>query len=386
MATTYQDSSGKYFKTHAEAAASNKAMGTNPAANAGTTSSPKTNSQTGGETSDFMKAIQDKLLGQSGIVSSTNSNLEKKLQEAIAGIGTATEKSSQGIESAYARERGYMESQASNAIQGQLEGRSGFATQMVAFRNLVETTDKSLKDLEMRKNELILANDAAGASKIADMQFKALEFKQQAEQQTFSNLLGMANFGIQNEQEKRLAKAQTFQENKAMSDIALQYGIDMKPGDTIDTITSKAMVFASEEQKARLAKMQAEIKYTNAQTAKVLNGDKDASSVKITPEITSKLAARWNELAATGATVDTSAEMENILGKYAKAGKEADFYDALAQDSVNKAKAQFETVKPTSPTTKRTLVNDVVPFGTAIQRGSAGFLNYLIGKDVFEKI
>jgi hypothetical protein len=104
------------------------------------------------------------------------------------------------------------------------------------------------------------------------------------------------------------------------------------------------MIFASEEQKVRLAKMNADIRYTNAETAKILTNNK-ADSVVITPEITEKLASRWNQLAATGATVDTSAEMENILGKYAKAGKEADFYDAIAKQASDSAKAQAESKK-----------------------------------------
>ncbi len=172
-----------------------------------------------------------------------------------------------------------------------------------------------------------------------------------------------------------------------MSDIALQYGLEVKPEDTIDSITSKAMVFASEEQKARLAKMQAEIKYTNAQTSHILSGDKNANGVKITPEITAKLAARWNELAGKGFSVDTSAEMENILGKYAKTGQEADFYDAISAAAVESAKSQLEAKKATESNNNFTgLPGDAASFGKKVQNTSAGFLNYLLGSNVFEKI
>jgi hypothetical protein len=340
------------------------------------------------KTPDFMSTIQDKLLEQSSLVSSTNSNLESRLNTAISGVETSAEKSNKALESAYGRERAFQEGQGSLKIQDQLEGRTGFATQMIALRNLVETTDKSLKDLEQRKNELILQNDANAAAKVSELQFKALEFQQQAQQQTFSNLLGMANFGISSAQEQRLTKAQTFTENKAMSDIALQYGIDLKPGDTIDTITSKAMVFASEEQKARLAKLQSEIKYNNAQTAKILNGD-GANKVNITPEITTKLAARWNELAAKGFTVDTSAEMENILGKYAKAGKEADFYDAVSASAAESAKAQFEAAQAKeSPQdtrgksfTEKGLPGALSKFGAFGLNSASAFSEFLLGQD-----
>lgn len=361
----------------------------NSNSNSSSSSSSNNNSNSSGDS--FMKAIQEKLLGQSSVISSTNSQLESRLNAAISGVGKARDATDKSIESQYGREADFQSGQGSLAIQGQLEGRVGFATQMVAFRNLVDTTDKSLKDLEQRKNELILQNDATAASKIADLQFQALDFQQKAQQQTFSNLLGMANFGIANQQEKRLAEAQTFTEKKAMSDIALQYGLDVKDGDTIDTMTSKAMVFASEEQKVKLAKMQADIKYTNAQTAHILAGDKAAKTAVITPDVTDKLAARWNELAGKGYTVDTSAEMENILGKYAKTGKEADFYDAVSRNSVESAKAQMEAKKATEAAATGSsnlngLPGGYLKMGKAVQHGSTNFVNWLLGSQVFEKI
>ncbi len=135
---------------------------------------PSSNLQTGGDSSDFMKAIQEKLLGQSGVISSTNTQLESRLNNAIKGVNQARDASGKAIESSYNREADFQSGQAGLNIQTQLEGRSGFATQMVAFRNLVETTDKSLKDLEQRKQELLLQNDATAASKVSDLQFKAL--------------------------------------------------------------------------------------------------------------------------------------------------------------------------------------------------------------------
>lgn len=306
---------------------------------------PKNNSSTG---DPFLSAIQDKLIKQAGVVSSTNSNLENRLKEAMAGVSGAAKKTGEAIASQYDREIAFQGDKAGLDIQNHLEGRSGFATQMVGFRSLVETTDKNLKDLEQRKQEALLLNDAGAASKIADMQFQALEFRQKAEQEVFSNLLGIANFGIQSVQEKRLMEQQTFQEKSTMSNIALQYGLDIKPGDTLDSITNKAMVFASEEQKANLAKVNAEIKYTNAQTAKILAGDKDAKTVKITPQITDKLAARWNQLVASGLSIDTSKEMESIYAKFVGEGKEDQLYDAIAKTTKEQAKSMVEETKKAS--------------------------------------
>lgn len=236
---------------------------------------PQENLQTGGSNSDaFMQAIQEKLLGQSSIISSTTSGLEDRLNQAISGVQTSNDKSNQAVESAYSREKTFQEGQGSLNIQNQLEGRSGFGTQMVAFRNLVETTDKNLKDLEQRKNELILQNDANGASKIAELQFKTLEFKQNAEQQTFSNLLSMGNFATQLKQSELAQRAQTFQETSAMSSVALKYGLDVKPGDTLKSITTRAMPLASKEEQLSLQKAQADINNANAQAAKYMTDTK----------------------------------------------------------------------------------------------------------------
>lgn len=343
------------------------------------TPKPQDNLQT-----DFMSAIQDKLLGQSGIISSTNSKLETRLNNAISGVQESADTANKALNLDYGRQIGYAQDKfMSDQVEGRAAGAGGVIN-MAAYTALKDDTNKNLKDLEDRKQSLILQNDSAAASKIADLQFKALEFQQQAQQQTFSNLLGIANFGISSAQEKRLAETQTFQEKQAISNIALQYGLDVKPGDTIDTITSKAMVFASEEQKARLAKLQSEIKYTNAQTAHILAGDKEGATAPITSQVTAKLAQRWSELAATGQTVDTSAEMQNILGKYAKAGKEADFYDAVGKLATDNAKQQATAAKPAGQ--PHSLPQDAASVGKVIQNASASLLNYFTGGNTFEKI
>lgn len=301
-------------------------------------STPESNLNT-----SFMGKVQEKLLEQSGIISSTTSNLEQKISSAIEGVKSSTESETKRIESEFGRNLDYTKETAQENLMAGRAAGSGGILNLAALRELTNTTDKQLKDLEQRKQEMILANNSAGASKIAELELKALEFRQQAQQQTFANLLGIANFGIQSAQEERLSKQQTFMEKQAISEIALTYGLPVKEGDTIDTITSKAMVFASEEQRARLAKINAEIKYTNAQTAKILAGDKEANSVTITPEITEKLAMRWSELEAKGFTSNTSNEMENILAKFSKAGKESEFYDAIGNLAKSKAQAQIET-------------------------------------------
>lgn len=144
---------------------------------------------TSGDNSTLLAELVKKQLAGGGIVSSANADIETSISNAIGGIKTATEKSNQALESSFNREISDTERKASESITAGRAAGSGGVLNLAALRSLTETTDKSLKDLEQRKQELILQNDANGASKIADLQFKAIEFRQKAQQDFFSNLM-----------------------------------------------------------------------------------------------------------------------------------------------------------------------------------------------------
>lgn len=249
------------------------------ATNTSTNPNPESNLQTGGiDPSALLAEVVKKQMGSSGFVSSATSELDSTLQKAISGYQNSADSANKAVSSSFNRQINDVRDQANvDQVEGRAAGSGGLLN-IGALRELTKTTDKNLNDLEQRKQELILQNDAQAASKIADLQFQAVQFRQQATQQIFSNLLGIANLGIQTQQEQRMAKAQTFQESQAISNVALQYGLNVGPGETIDSITTKAMPFASQEQKAKLAKMQSEIRVNNAQAAKyVSEGISDAN-------------------------------------------------------------------------------------------------------------
>lgn len=168
----------------------------------GALANPSTTSTTtnGADTDTFMAELGNRLLGQSDVISSSASGIEDYFDKAIRGIESARDAGAQRIESAFGREAGYQMDEAQQNFRSFSEGRTGYATQMTAFRRLVETTDKNMNDLEQRKQELLLQGESEAASQIATMQIKALEFKQQAQQQVFSNLLGLGQFEQQKQQ------------------------------------------------------------------------------------------------------------------------------------------------------------------------------------------
>lgn len=240
-----------------------------------TTTTNTTNSNINSDV--FLSTLQDKLINQAGMVSSQDTNLENSINQAISGTAQAGEASAKRIESQYGREIGYAKQTQADTITQAQEKQRGYGVNIAAMRQLVDSTDKNIKDLEQRKQESLLANDSATASKISDLQIKAYEFKQKAMQDTFTNLLSVGNFALsasqQAEQKRQFNQSLSFQEKSAMSALASQYGVVMREGDTLDTITARVAPFASEKQRLEIAKTKAEISRANAEAQKALRGD-----------------------------------------------------------------------------------------------------------------
>jgi hypothetical protein len=238
--------------------------------NAATSTKTENAAPTTGPGSDaFMTELQGSLMKQSGMISSADSNIEASINKAIRGVSSANEASRGAIESEYSRTRGYQTDKNGTSEQAFFESRTGYGTAAVAFANLREYNAKTIRDLDQRKNELILQGDAAAASKIADLQIKKLDYEQEAAQRTFNNLLSTAGLQLNVESGKRADRAQSFTEKSALGAIALEYGIEVKDGDTIDTVVTRAMPMASEAQKLKLQQIRTSIAADNAQIAKI---------------------------------------------------------------------------------------------------------------------
>lgn len=240
-----------------------------------TPTTPSAPAQSG--TDEFLKTLQSKLMNQSSIVSSLDTGLEQSIQQAISGVSQAGQATGKRIESQFGREIGYARQDQATAITTEQEGQRGFGVNVAALRQLTQTTDKQINDLESRKQEALLANDAATASKIGDLQLQALEFRQRSQQNVFNNLLSMSNFALnvsgQEEQRRQFNTSQSFQEKSAMVNLATQFGVAVKEGDTLDTISARVAPFASQKQQLEIAKMRADINNSNAQARRALQGD-----------------------------------------------------------------------------------------------------------------
>ena len=268
---------------------------------------------------DFTSQLTSMLQNQSGMITSNTTAMEQSINNAIANVNRSNEASKAVTTSQYNRQIADQTAANQRGITSFQEETRGYATNTAALRTMMDQADKSVKDLEQRKQELLLQGDAQAASKIGEMQIKTIEMRTNAMQKTFDNLLQIGSYSIQSSQERRATAAQSFSERSAINSIALQYGVVPKEGDTLDTITARAMPFASEKQKLELAKTRAEINKVNAEASKALRGDATttnmdaatlqgiAEAYRLQPQL---ISSQLKDFATSAKVVNKAAELE----------------------------------------------------------------------------
>lgn len=232
----------------------------------------------------FSDILEQKLLDNSNIVSSVDTDLTKAIEDAIAGKREAGAASAQAIESSANREIAFQKEQFGQARTSELEGGRGFAVNNAALKALDDRTEKSLRDLEQRKQELLLQNKAESASQIADLQFQALQFQQQASQTAFTNMLNIGQFQLQKDaqriassqfkQDFEFRKAQNeFDNNAKIAEIASEWGVSVDKGETLTSIVNKVKPFASAKRSAELSVLvkEAQSKSTEIDLSNLIN-------------------------------------------------------------------------------------------------------------------
>jgi hypothetical protein len=132
-----------------------------------------------------------------GAVSSATGTISDAVAEAIEGQREAASANVQRLESQFGRESDYLLKNLMNQRTSLLEGTRGGAVSGAALNMVDKEIEKSMRDLEQRKEEMILAGNAAAATAISDLQMKQLEMKVNVQQQKFTNALGLGQFGMQ---------------------------------------------------------------------------------------------------------------------------------------------------------------------------------------------
>lgn len=252
--------------------------------------------------SDFMDALQKQILGQSGMVSSYNTTLQNNIQS-LQDAGT---KSDAATNLSFDRQREDALNTGQNDLMNGRAAGSGGIMNLAALRELTNTTDKNLNDLESRRQEALLNNDAATAKSISDMQTKALEFQQKANQDVFSNLLNLGQYAIQRETEARATAAANDAHTKNLVEMIQnnpQAGILLS--DTMEQAAAKIGLNPNSPEvqlkNAQIANIYSEIK-NRGKTGTGTEADRKASAIS---EISSFLSpgAKFNEQQPNGSVI-----------------------------------------------------------------------------------
>ncbi len=234
----------------------------------------------------MLETIRENLMGKANLISSSDSGLEDAINNAVASSKQSRTASESRIRTDYKSDKDYMLGQAESGLTDFSESRNGFGTQLASLRNLVETTDKNLRDLDQRREDALMANDAASANRISELQLKAIEFKEQKMQQGYDNMFKLANFDLQVNAQKTSAEQFQFelglkrddavfrreqltsQEEQTMAALAVEFGEELLPTDDLQSLTKRIAPKADAKRKKELELLNAQISSANSKADK----------------------------------------------------------------------------------------------------------------------
>lgn len=298
--------------------------GSDPAVAANGTANNKGTGNGGSD--DFMSQLQSALMSSSGMVSSENSDIENTLNSAVANLNKSNDASKGATTLDYKIQEDAAAQKGQNDITSVNEASRGYAVNTGLLKNMNDTMDKQINDLEERKQQALLTADATTANNIAALQFQALQMKNDNTQKIFTNLISAAGV-IQNQQQiNNAAKKQSFDEQSTMTSLALKYGLSVNPGDTLSTITQRAMPLASKEEQLNLKQIQASIDSSEASAA------------------ASRAAAQKSLSDAAAGSTLSSDDIDNLATTYNRVGGAilANIKDPTAQSTVIQRAAEMK--------------------------------------------
>lgn len=338
---------------------------------------PNSQAISGINPTDLMSEIQNRLLGSSSAITSGSSKIEDTITGAIDKLNSSNESSKAAVGSAYDREIATKKDAAALAESSYQEAQRGYATNTAALKDLRTSNEKSIRDLDQRKQEALLGADAETANKVSGLILQKYEFEQQATQQVFSNLISLNNSMLQSKQEQRLAQTQEFDQEQTVQNIALKYGIDVPAGTSLSDVVKLAKPYASREEKLQLDQAEANIKLTNqqiktsaAQATAALKDSKattplDAQSVGV---IAQNLKDNGSTATAIKAQLATSAGITDKAAAY------------KIVDDLFAAPAKKATSDNFSGNLGSGLLNDAAKIGSNLTGIRDGVLQYIFGE------
>jgi len=300
----------------------------------------------------LLDALTERLTSQGkGIVSSSTSGLQDALSGAISDTEKSGELTKQALQSEREREVSYSQDRAAAQYTNALESRSGFATMTYGLRELTETTEKSIRDLDKRYQEAILTNDAATAQRVSDLRVKQLEMQQEAEARYMDNLFKAASMQ-QNEYQFNASYDQAdrqFADRFGLDKLAAERGYEI---DKLRLAQDKDL--AEDELAFKYASMAQDRELTMAQINATLGKKATGNATEVTSYILDVLRTKQTEGRNTGDRAQMAAETRALLDASGLTeGMEPSDYDvyiSAAYDLFNKENEAHKTLgtQPTS--------------------------------------
>lgn len=134
--------------------------------------------------------LTKRMITDAGTISSSQGDIENYMSQAVNSREASRVASNTAVNESYGREGDYS-LQKLVAQRDDTRRTGGTDLSLYATSYLDKEIEKSLRDLDSRKQEAISANDAAAFKDISDLQVKALQFRQDAMKDHFNRLTGI---------------------------------------------------------------------------------------------------------------------------------------------------------------------------------------------------
>jgi len=140
--------------------------------------------------------------------------LEGQVEDIKEFLETGQEARERELESQFARGREDIQEAAAERITSAREASRGLgaASTFSLVKRIEESAEKSIRDLEARKNEAIDSGQFEMADRLGQLQFRAIELKENQKQAAIQNALSIAGLQFGERREARIEQAQGIQQ------------------------------------------------------------------------------------------------------------------------------------------------------------------------------
>ena len=162
-----------------------------------------------------------------GIVSSSETDFKKQIAAITNTLQDGRDEAKVGINAAADRAVIEAKEKGQETLTSAAEALrfAGPASTFALLDRIQTSIDKSVRDLELRRQEALATGSMEVASKIADLQMKAIEFNQKARQDSFQNLLATGTFALNVQESEAKAQADKVKQATDTLDLFSKYNL-----------------------------------------------------------------------------------------------------------------------------------------------------------------